>query len=315
MQKNNNNCIVLKVDDETRKKMLEFYKSGDRGKQIPYVTMQAVNEDVVITIYDTNKKGENKVMFQGVSADVESSIWAMEHAAVETSKKEKQKDYSIYYNCSSIGSDEVGTGDYFGPIVVTSCYVKKEDIPFLESLGIKDSKKLDDNKILKIAPQLVGKIKYKSVILTNSEYNEKYNNTDININKIKAIMHNKVLWKMVHDEDLSYDYIIVDEFAREARYYEYLNGNPEIQKDITFITKAEDKNLAVAAASVISRYIFIKEFDKLCDELHIPLVKGAGPEVDKIGKEVVETYGKEKLKEIAKYNFKNTERILGIMIM
>ena len=35
---------------------------------------------------------------------------------------------------------------------------------------------------------------------------------------------------------------------------------------------------------------------------------------DKIGKEVVETYGKEKLKEIAKYNFKNTERILGIMI-
>ena len=80
------------------------------------------------------------------------------------------------------------------------------------------------------------------------------------------------------------------------------------------MTKAEDKNLAVACASVISRYIFIKEFDKLCDTIHIPLVKGAGHDVDEIGKEVVETYGKEKLKEIAKYNFKNTERILGIMI-
>ena len=108
---NNNNYIVLKVDDETKEKMIKFYKSHDRGKTIPYVSLQAVNEDVVITIYDKNKKGENKVMFQGTSADVEASIWAMEHDAVEASKKEKQTDYSKYYNCSSIGSDEVGTGD------------------------------------------------------------------------------------------------------------------------------------------------------------------------------------------------------------
>ena len=80
------------------------------------------------------------------------------------------------------------------------------------------------------------------------------------------------------------------------------------------MTKAEDKNLAVACASIISRYIFLKEFDKLSDSLHIPLVKGAGADVDSVGKEVVETYGKGKLKEVAKYNFKNTERILGIMI-
>ena len=38
--------------------MLKFYKDNDRGKKIPYVTMQSVNEDVVITIYDKNKKGE-----------------------------------------------------------------------------------------------------------------------------------------------------------------------------------------------------------------------------------------------------------------
>lgn len=314
MTKNNNNCIVLKVDDETKEKMLKFYKSNAKDKVIPYVSMQSTNEDVVITIYEKNKKGENKVMFQGVSADVEASVWAMEHTAVETSKKEKEKDYSIYYNCSSIGSDEVGTGDYFGPIVVSSCFVSKDDIEFLESLGIKDSKKLDDSKILKIAPQIAKKIKYKSVILSNSEYNEKYNNSDNNINKIKAILHNRVLWQMAHENDLKYDYIIVDEFAREKRYYEYIKDVPSIQKGITFMTKAEDKNLAVACASVISRYIFIKEFDKMCDELHIPLPKGAGPAVDEIGKEVVEKYGKEKLNEIAKLNFKNTQRILNTFI-
>ena len=309
MAKNNsNNCVVLRVSEKTREKIINFYKDKKRDKVIPYVVFQAQDGDTVITLYESGK-----VMFQGVSADIDANMWADIDGVEKINKTKIKKEEKKYYECSSIGSDEVGTGDYFGPIVVTSCYVAKEDIPFVESLGIKDSKKLDDEKILKIAPEVIKKIKYKSLIMNNKEYNEKYSSS-YNINKIKAIMHNKVLWRMVHEEQLEYDYIIVDEFAREARYYEYLEGNPEIQRNITFMTKAEDKNLAVACASVISRYIFLKEFDKLCDEIHIPLVKGAGQEVDSIGKEVVETYGKEKLKEIAKYNFKNTERILGIMI-
>ena len=134
------------------------------------------------------------------------------------------------------------------------------------------------------------------------------------MNKIKAIMHNKVLYQLMHEVNPKIDYIIVDEFAREKRYYEYLNDAKEIQQGITFMTKAEDKNLAVAASSIISRYIFLKEFDKLSDSIHIPLLKGASKEVDKVGEEVVEKYGEEKLKEIAKYNFKNTERILKTII-
>ncbi len=309
MAKNNsNNCVVLRVSEKTREKLIKFYEDKKRDKAIPYVVFQAQDGDTVITLYESGK-----VMFQGTSADIDANMWADIDGVERIDKVKIKEEEKKYYNCSSIGSDEVGTGDYFGPIVVTSCYVSKEDIPFVESLGIKDSKKLDDAKILKAAPELITKIKYKSLIMSNQEYNSKYSDT-YNINKIKAIMHNKVLWRMVHEENLDYDYIIVDEFAREARYYEYLSGNPEIQRNITFMTKAEDKNLAVACASVISRYIFLKEFDKICDTIHIPLVKGAGADVDEIGKEVVETYGKEKLKEIAKYNFKNTERILGLMI-
>ena len=157
---NKNNYVVLKVDDETHKKMINFYKEFARNKQIPYVAMQAVNEDVVITIYEKNKKGENKVMFQGTGADIEASVWAMEKTAIETSKKEKQIDYSKYYNCSSIGSDEVGTGDYYGPIVVTASFVSKDNIPFLTELGVRDSKKLSDEQILKIVPKIIKKIPY-----------------------------------------------------------------------------------------------------------------------------------------------------------
>ena len=123
-------------------------------------------------------------------------------------------------------------------------------------------------------------------------------------------MHNKVLFQMVQETKEEYDYIIIDEFAHEDRYYDYIKESPFIQRGITFITKAEDKNLAVACSSVISRYIFLKEFDKLADSLHVPLPKGAGPQVDTIGEEIVEKYGKEKLEEVAKLNFLNTSRIL-----
>ena len=300
--------VVIKVNDEIKKKMIEYYKDKVRDKKIPYVVFQAQEEDTVITMYESGK-----VMFQGVSADVDAAMWGTALENTKEKQAERKKENAKYYNCSAVGSDEVGTGDYFGPIVVTATFVSKEDIPFLEKLGVGDSKKIDDSKILKIAPEIAKKIKYKSVILSNREYNENYTK-DINMNKIQAILHNRVLDQLVNEVRPKYDYIIVDEFAREARYYDYIKDQKVIQRDITFMTKAEDKNMAVACGSIISRYIFLKEFDKLCDSIHIPLPKGAGKDVDSIGEEVVEKYGEEKLKDIAKLNFKNTERILHTMI-
>ena len=300
--------VVIKVNDEIKKKMIEYYKDKVRDKKIPYVVFQAQEEDTVITMYESGK-----VMFQGVSADVDAAMWGTALENTKEKQAERKKENAKYYNCSAVGSDEVGTGDYFGPIVVTATFVSKEDIPFLEKLGVGDSKKIDDSKILKIAPEIAKKIKYKSVILSNREYNENYTK-DINMNKIKAILHNRVLYQLVNEVRPKYDYIIVDEFAREARYYDYIKDQKVIQRDITFMTKAEDKNMAVACGSIISRYIFLKEFDKLCDSIHIPLPKGARKDVDSIGEEVVEKYGEEKLKDIAKLNFKNTERILHTMI-
>lgn len=301
--------VVIKVNDEIKQKMIEYYKDKKRDKVIPYVVFQAEEEDTVITMYESGK-----VMFQGKSADVDAAMWGVALENTKEKQEENKKNDEKYYNTNAVGSDEVGTGDYFGPIVVTATYVKKEDIPYLESLGVGDSKKIDDSKILKIAPEIAKRVQYRSIILSNKEYNEKYTK-EINMNKIKAIMHNKVLYQLMQEERPSVDYIIVDEFAREARYYEYLRDVKDVQRGITFITKAEDKNLAVAAGSIISRYIFLKEFDKLCDSIHIPLPKGAGKDVDTIGEEVVEKYGKDKLKEIAKLNFKNTDRILHTMVM
>ena len=293
------NVITLKLTQAQEAKLYEAW--SENAKTPPqYAKWQLRCENCVITCYTSGK-----TVFQGKEANVYASPFMDEELI--------QPKLALKDILPQAGSDEVGTGDYFGPIVVTATFVSKEDIPFLEKLGVGDSKKIDDSKILKIAPEIAKKIKYKSVILSNREYNENYTK-DINMNKIKAILHNRVLYQLVNEVRPKYDYIIVDEFAREARYYDYIKDQKVIQRNITFMTKAEDKNMAVACGSIISRYIFLKEFDKLCDSIHIPLPKGAGKDVDSIGEEVVEKYGEEKLKDIAKLNFKNTERILHTMI-
>jgi len=310
--------ITLKCSNKTKEMMNEFYLDMKRPKTPQYALFQADDGDTVVTLYESGK-----AVFQGVDADIASEYWIetekinsgtaivtnSENKKKETIKGEKKESDNKYHNINSVGSDEVGTGDYFGPVVVSACYVTKEDVSFLEELGVMDSKKITDDKILKIAPLIAKRIKYKSIILNNYDYN-KFHSNDYNMNKIKAILHNKVLYQMISEEKPEYDYIIVDEFAKEARYYDYIKESPNIQRNITFMTKAEDKCLSVACASIISRYLFLKEFDKLSDSLHIPLPKGSGKDVDNIGIEIVEKYGKEKLFEVAKINFMNTNRIL-----
>lgn len=310
--------ITVKVSENTKKEMEEFFNDYKRPKTPPYAVFQADDADCVVTLYESGK-----AVFQGMSADISANMWIERERHLNPLKKvevtnsenkEKTKKDEIIidpkvYNASSIGSDEVGTGDYFGPIVVTAAYVKKEDIPDLEDLGVKDSKKLTDDQILKIVPKFLNKIKYESLILTNKEYNERYNE-NTNMNKLKAILHNKVLFKLRSEVD-NYDYIVVDEFAKPYVYYSYLKDSSNVVRNITFMTKGETKSLAVACASLISRYIFIKEFDKLGEKLDVFLPKGASNLVDEVGIEIVKKYGKDKLKEIAKYNFKNTEKILN----
>ena len=75
------------------------------------------------------------------------------------------------------------------------------------------------------------------------------------------------------------------------------------------MTKAEDKCLSVACASLISRYIFLSQMNKLSKEVGFTLPKGAGPLVDDAAKKIVNMYGINKLKSIAKLNFNNYKKL------
>lgn len=307
--------FTLKVSENTKEKMTKYFADKKRLKTPPYAIFQADEADTVVTLYESGK-----AVFQGISADIDANMWSqmeknlnptkktdLKKAGEKEKKKDNNKEKSNLYYINSIGSDEVGTGDFFGPVVVTASYVTKEDIPFLEKLGVKDSKKLTDESIKKIVPQIIKKIPYSSIIITNEKYNQKYS-TNMNLNTMKAILHNKVLLNL-SSKYSGYDKIVIDQFTPERSYYKYLNKVPNVQKNITFVTKGEDKCLSVACSSLISRYIFIKEFDKLSKELNITLPKGAGDVVDEVGANIVKKYGIDTLNKYAKLNFKNLEKI------
>ncbi len=294
--------------------MIAYYEDKKREKTPPYAVFQADEADTIITLYESGK-----AMFQGTSADIDANLWIeMEKKLnnrtidIDEKKKEKEKykeNLEYFYSISTIGSDEVGTGDYFGPIVVTATFVSKDKIDLMNELGVKDSKKITDDKIIKIAPTLIKEIPYVTFILNNKEYNA-YQKKGYNMNKIKAILHNKVLYSLTNKEEkYPYDKIVVDQFVYPRKYFEHILDAKEKVMNITFTTKAESKCASVAAASIISRYIFLKQMEELGKEIGLDLPKGANDSVDLVGKEIALKFGMEKLEILAKLNFKNTDKI------
>ncbi len=302
--------IVFKISDNLKNKVIEYYKDLRKEKTPPYAVFQAQEADTTITLYESGK-----LMFQGISADIDANIWIdLEKKLnnriinIDGTETKAQKNDNNELNMSTIGSDEVGTGDFFGPIVVTATFVSTQDFEFLKDLGVRDSKKITDDKIKEIAPVIMKKIPYVTTILDNKTYNEKHSN-NCNMNKLKAILHNKALYELKNKNNFNYAKIVIDEFCSKDKFYEYIKDVPDKVMHITFMTKAEDKVLSVACASIISRYIFLNKMDELSDSVHIPLPKGAGVNVDKVASEIKDEYGIEKLNEIAKMNFSNVNRL------
>lgn len=305
--------IVFKVSDNIKEMMIKHYENMKCEKTPPYAIFQVKDFDCVTTLYESGK-----VMFQGIGADIEASYWTEQERVlngkiIDTNSKEKKdkEEKKIFINEATVGSDEVGTGDYFGPLVVTAAFVSKENIIWMQELGVRDSKKLTDDKIIKIAPELIKRIPHTTIILSNKEYNE-YHTTDFNMNKVKAILHNKCLLSVLKKDNIKYSKIVVDQFEPPKAYYSHISAVPEKVTNITFLTKAEDQCMSVAAASIISRFIFLKEMKKLSDRFNIEMPLGASNLADEVGATLVIKHGKEILKEIAKLSFKNTEKIYEI---
>lgn len=258
----------------------------------PYALYQIKTSDCTITAYESGK-----VVFQGDGADF---------YAETTNEKdiEKGKLCATYPEC---GSDEVGTGDYFGPIVVCAACVEEKHLPFLKNLKIQDSKQIKDEEIKKIAPQLMETLTYSLLILENAKYNSIHETN--NMNAIKAKLHNQAFVHLLSKLNFSCTNLIIDQFTPEKNYYRYLQEEATIIQKIHFETKAENKYLSVACGSIIARFTFLKAMDQLSEQYGFIFPKGAGTGVDYKGAEFVKQFGFDALRKVSKLHFKNTAKI------
>ena len=273
--------ITILLNDKQILKLKQTFADNIVSKCPNYALFQIKVEGCTITVY-TSKKA----VFQGKDAN----IYAMPFT----------KDTQFIDQC---GSDEVGTGDYFGPVVVCATKVTKENVAFLKKLKVQDSKALTDNDIMDIASKIIPVIPHTILILDNAKYNKVHQTN--NLNMIKAKLHNQAYINLSKKTDLT-ELKIIDQFCNEESYYNYLKNETNIIRNIHFETKAENKYLSVACASIIARYAFLDYFDKLSKHYDFNFHKGASSLVDKDIIAFVDRYGKQELYNVAKVNFKNT---------
>ncbi|MRX71794.1 ribonuclease HIII [Bacillus lacus] len=298
---------VLTVSGDTMIKMKKAYQKHLSPKTPPGGVFAAKLTGCTITAYQSGK-----VLFQGVSAAEEAGKWGSPAPGKPVQKVSKAP--SIFSpppniaELSIVGSDEVGTGDFFGPMTVTAAYVKKEQLGLLKEIGVKDSKNLNDDQISAIAKDLLHIIPYSLLILHNPKYNE-LQKQGMSQGKMKALLHNKAISNLL--EKIKPDVpegILIDQFAEPGVYYNYLKSAPPFKSQTYFSTKAEGIHLAVAAASIISRYSFVKEFEKLSKSAGMILPKGAGPKVDQAAAKLIKKHGKDYLAAFTKEHFANTQK-------
>ncbi|SEO81424.1 ribonuclease HIII [Amphibacillus marinus] len=305
--------IVVQVTDQTLTKMKDNYQNELRNPP-PGAAFSAKKAGITITGYKSGK-----VLFQGANPEMEASKWGnLSTGQTKPKSASTQHPYSpepSLYRQSLIGSDEAGTGDYFGPITVAAAYVKADQIELLKELGVRDSKNLTDASIQQIAQQiLLLDIPYSLVILHNPKYNQ-LQAKGWTQGKMKTMLHHTAIEnvrKKIAPEQP--DGILIDQFCLPNIYMKHLKSEQKtLPKSTYFVTKAESHSIAVATASIIARASFVKQMDLLSNQVEFTLPKGASAKVDQVASRVIRQKGKTYLDQVAKVHFANTAKAFAYL--
>ena len=211
-----------------------------------------------------------------------------------------------------IGTDEAGKGDYFGPLVVAGVYVNPQIREILHTLGVRDGKQLSNSQVRKLAQEMRMRCgdNISWLDLEPTLYNRRYTlfrNKGQNLNHLLASLHAEVIRDLRKRVDCRY--ILVDRFAKEEVLETQLQVAQNSNIELVQIPKAES-DIAVAAASIIARDIFLQQLEQLSNKYQIQLPKGASQVID-AGKQFVKQHGAESLRHVAKFHFRTTTDILG----
>jgi len=308
---------VLTLPKSVIEKMKMHYAKQLDGATPPGAVFRAKTANAAITAYNSGK-----VLFQGKAPAQETRMWSKDAVATSSKAKKPAKAKSTFQKqvsgvvpegflvSSHIGSDEAGTGDYFGPVTVACAFVAADQIEVLRAIGVQDSKNLTDATIRKLAKDIVNLgIPYALLVLHNEKYN-KLQRKGWTQGKIKAMLHHHAIEKLLAKiEGIPSAGILIDQFCMPDVYIRHITSEKgKLPENTYFMTKGESHSIAVAAGSIIARTSFVKEMDRLSEEIGFTLPKGASAKVDATIAEVIKSYGREKLEYIAKVHFANTQK-------
>lgn len=219
------------------------------------------------------------------------------------------KQYDIYQKLmnytgedNSVGSDEVGVGDFFGPTVYCTVYITGASISYIANnyLTIKDSKKLTDDEIIDLYEKhLRDNIDYKCLSVFDSQIPEHLNSIEQ-----KSYYHYSLLQNYKN-----FKYAVVDLYTTENNFWKVSKKLKQNWPQNTILeTKADGKYYTVALASIIARYYFIKEMDKLDEKYNYNFPYGAN--VAKEAQKVADLLGKDEMAKFVKTSFKTYKELI-----
>jgi ribonuclease HIII len=203
-----------------------------------------------------------------------------------------------------IGTDESGKGDFFGPLVIAGFYLPDGQDDVIRALGVRDSKKMTDKRVLEVAETLKAGYPHALVVIGPEKYNELYAKMR-NLNKLLAWGHARSIENILEKVDCRQ--VITDQFGDAS-----LVKNALMKKGRTIELDQHpgaEEDPAVAAASVLARAEFLNRLRALSREIGMELPKGASQAVEEAGVRLVRKHGVDVLNKVAKTHFKTAARV------
>ena len=311
--------FTYELTNDQQELLLGLMVNGNfRKREVPYSIYSIEGEKFNATLYEKEKHGRRKLCVQGSAAQdfVEFQLEPKGIVPVELGYETVLHPELV---SAHAGSDESGKGDYFGPLVVCCAYTDEALSAEMQKLGVRDCKQMTDKAVLAAGAalrQLLGPTGYAVVKLGPAAYNRLYAKIR-NINRMLAWAHGTAIEELLEKRPAC-DRVVVDQFApTEATILRALKQRGKKAK-VEQRHKAES-DIAVAAASVIARELFIRsclDMGKECfgenaeAQEKIPL-GSSDPRVRELAEAMVRKNGPTWLMNHCKAHFQTTDKVLA----
>ena len=293
------NTFTYKFKISSLNNLKKFFENDNcTFNEQQYAFFKAVSKDYSASFYNSGK-----LVIQGkeISAVVKRLCGEFK-IDFEISEEKKNEITEKNY----IGIDESGKGDFFGPLIIAGVAVNDGLKKLFTDFGIKDSKKLNDETILKLATKIQKEAKWSIVTINPQKYNELYNSFK-NLNKLLAWGHARAI-ENVLEKAPECTLALSDKFAKDDSVIE--NALLTKGRNIKLIQRTKgEEDIAVAAASVLARAEFVSKMKYISNNYKLDFPKGASDKVIDCAKAYIKMYGKNRLNEVAKLHFKTMKEL------